>query len=283
MCLQPGSGRGRETELRSDEAEFGVQHRWPWRDKGLVFGKDGIMTGEGVKKGKGRIKAPPYESDDREMPKSYALQYWFQSIPHVSSKSHWIGIIHFLRTFQGEEFGDQSKNLPKKRQTSRASYQWWAMDFGCFIRSCCSKLWFWRGEELWGDFSQLCSMVFAVCFIVFLKSCVSCQALAQAVKQNSALTFLNLIGKNIGDEGAKAWCLVRMRSWGEKRSEERQRKDQDTARLKMTLGKWQKAMQCSVDFQMHSSGWNLWWQVIGVFLRYLACIGQILVEKRNTS
>ena len=57
-------------------------------------------------------------------------------------------------------------------------------------------------------------------FIVFLKSCVSCQALAQAVEQNSALTILDLIGNFIGSEGAKAWCLGG--------SEERQRKDQDT-------------------------------------------------------
>ena len=37
------------------------------------------------------------------------------------------------------------------------------------------------------------------------------------------------------------------------------------SRMKETSGKWRKAMQCSVDFQMHSSSWNLWWQVIGVF------------------
>ena len=29
-------------------------------------------------------------------------------------------------------------------------------------------------EKLWGDFSQLCGIMCAVCFIVFLKSCVSC-------------------------------------------------------------------------------------------------------------
>ena len=42
-------------------------------------------------------------------------------------------IFHVLRTFQGEEFGDHSKMVQSKRQTSRASYQWWAMDFDCFI------------------------------------------------------------------------------------------------------------------------------------------------------
>ena len=52
-----------------------------------------------------------------------------------------------------------------------------------------------------------------MCFIVFLKSFLSCQALAEALQQNSSLTDLNLMGNNIGDEGAKAWCLVRMGSW----------------------------------------------------------------------
>jgi len=69
-----------------------------------------------------------------------------------------------------------------------------------------------RWEELWGDFSQLCGMMCAVCFIAFLKSRVSCQALAEALKQNSSLTDLDLAFNNIGDEGAKAWCPVRMGS-----------------------------------------------------------------------
>ena len=67
---------------------------------------------------------------------------------------------------------------------------------------------------------HVCSMMCAVRFIVFLKSCVSCQALAQAVEQNSTLTVLYLRSNNIADEGAKAWCPVRMGSRGEKRSEE---------------------------------------------------------------
>ena len=57
--------------------------------------------------------------------------------------------------------------------------------------------------------------MFAVCCVlcasfVSLKSCVACQALAEAVQQNSILTHLDLSGNNISDEGAKAWCLVRM-------------------------------------------------------------------------
>ena len=50
-----------------------------------------------------------------------------------------------------------------------------------------------------------------VCF----SSHVSCQALAEALKQNSTLTGLNLERNNIGPEGAKAWCLGRTVSWGE--------------------------------------------------------------------
>ena len=46
------------------------------------------------------------------------------------------------------------------------------------------------------------------------------------------------------------------------------------SRMKETSGKWRKAMQCSVDFQMHSSGWNLWWQVIVVFW----CIWHVLAR-----
>ena len=59
-------------------------------------------------------------------------------------------------------------------------------------------------------------MVFALGFIAFLKSCVSCQALAEALKRNSTLTAVDLQSNNIGPEGAKAWCLVRMGSWGER-------------------------------------------------------------------
>ena len=39
---------------------------------------------------------------------------------------------------------------------------------------------------------------------------VCCEALAEGLKYNSALTNLDLKENNIGPEGAKAWCLVRM-------------------------------------------------------------------------
>jgi len=58
-------------------------------------------------------------------------------------------------------------------------------------------------EKLWGDCSQLCGIMCVVCFMVFLKSCVYCQALAEGLKENSTLTNLNLENNNIGPEGAK--------------------------------------------------------------------------------
>ena len=58
---------------------------------------------------------------------------------------------------------------------------------------------------------HVCGMC-ALCFLVFLTSRVSCQALAKALQQNSTLTEVYLCENNIGDEGAKAWCLVRMGS-----------------------------------------------------------------------
>ena len=35
----------------------------------MVFGEDGIMRGEGVKKGKGRVKGQLFESEVRDMTK----------------------------------------------------------------------------------------------------------------------------------------------------------------------------------------------------------------------
>ena len=68
-----------------------------------------------------------------------------------------------------------------------------------------------------GRFSHVCGIWCVLCAsFVSLKSCVSCQALAQALTQNSTLTDLFLTENNIGPEGAKAWCLARMGSWGER-------------------------------------------------------------------
>ena len=97
----------------------------------------------------------------------------------------------------------------------------------------------------------------ALGFVEFLKSCVSCQALAEAVKQNSTLTSVAWRGNNIGPEGAKAWCLVRMGPWGEWEWSEAKERSRHR-RMKVTLGKWRKAIQHSVESQMcHISRANL--------------------------
>ena len=67
-----------------------------------------------------------------------------------------------------------------------------------------------RDEKNYGEIvAYVCGMC-AFCLIVFLKSFVSCQALAEALKQNSAVTNLNLHSNSIGPDGAKAWCSARM-------------------------------------------------------------------------
>ena len=87
MCLLPGVGRGPETERHSDAAGFGGQQHRRWRGEGLVFGEGGDMRGVGVKKGKGRIKTRPYESDSREMTKGNAMHVDFQM--HSSGWNLW--------------------------------------------------------------------------------------------------------------------------------------------------------------------------------------------------
>ena len=52
-----------------------------------MFGEDGVMRGEGVKKGKGRVKAQLFESEVREMTKGNAVQYWCSDVPNISLKS----------------------------------------------------------------------------------------------------------------------------------------------------------------------------------------------------
>ena len=89
VCLLPGSGRGLATELQSDEPGFVRQQHRPRRGEGLVFGEDGVMRGEGVKKGKGRVKAQLFESQVREMMKGNAVQRWFSDVPRL--RSHSIG------------------------------------------------------------------------------------------------------------------------------------------------------------------------------------------------
>ena len=100
---------------------------------------------------------------------------------------------------------------------------------------------------------QLCGMC-ALCFIVLLKSCVSCQALAQAMEQNLTLTYLCLYYKNVGDEGAKAWCLVRMVSWGERRSEEIQKGRIKTCRTSIDCSNSKIKTQLESIFLWQESG-----------------------------
>ena len=53
-----------------------------------MFGEDGVMRGEGVKKGKGRVKAQLFESEVREMTKVDAVQYWCSiDVPRLRSHS----------------------------------------------------------------------------------------------------------------------------------------------------------------------------------------------------
>ena len=94
------------------------------------------------------------------------------------------------------------------------------MTHGLFIVSCVLAAWNQHFEmgmgRTTGKFRIFFLQFFTMCalgFIVFLKSRVSCQALAEALKQNSSLTNLVLGRNNIGPEGTKAWCLVKMVSW----------------------------------------------------------------------
>ena len=86
--------------------------------------------------------------------------------------------------------------------------------FYCFIWSWWLKSKF-RDRTNYGETFRIVLLCVPACFVV-LKSFVSWQALAEALKQNSTLTNLNLARNNIGDPGAKAWCLSRMMSWGER-------------------------------------------------------------------
>ena len=52
-----------------------------------MFGEDGVMRGEGVKKGKGRVKAQLFESEVRERTTGKAVQYWCSDVPNISLKS----------------------------------------------------------------------------------------------------------------------------------------------------------------------------------------------------
>ena len=98
-----------------------------------------------------------------------------------------------------------------------------------------------------GRSSQLCGMMCAVCFIVFLKPCGSCQALAEAVQQNSTLTDLDLYENNVGPEGAKAWCLDVFGLFGEDGVMRGEGVKKGTGRIKTQPF---EGKQCSVESQV---------------------------------
>ena len=64
-----------------------------------------------------------------------------------------------------------------------------------------------RGRE---NMLQLCGMCVLCVSSFFFKLFVPCQALAEELQRNFSLTDLTLASNNVGPEGAKAWCLVRM-------------------------------------------------------------------------
>ena len=90
MCLLPGSGWRPQRELHPDKPVFGWKQHRSRRGQGLVFrlfGEDGVMRGVGVKKGKGRIKTRPCESEVRKILRSTAGQRWFSDLPRLWSNS----------------------------------------------------------------------------------------------------------------------------------------------------------------------------------------------------
>ena len=95
----------------------------------------------------------------------------------------------------------------------------------------------------------------------FSQSFVSCQALAEALNQNSALPHLKLFNENIGPEGAKAWCLVRMVSWGERGWRNCKRRIKTSFVWKWHIRKCRKAMQLQYWWKVVHPG-RLTWNII---------------------
>ena len=131
MCLLPGSGRGPETELHPDGAAFGAQQHRRWRVKGLVFGlfgDDGVMSGEAQWSNAERTDQDTavwkrrQGNDERRYNAASNLRCTMLVEQISVNWKLFFTIVHFLRTFQWEEFGDQSKIVQNKRQTSKASY-----------------------------------------------------------------------------------------------------------------------------------------------------------------
>ena len=116
-----------------------------------------------------------------------------------------------------------------------------------------SRWWCWPIWKTNAAVKAFCNFTVRACCVLHRTSqvmwCVSWQALAEALQYNFSLTNLDLERGNIGPEGAKAWCLVRMMWWGERAG----RKAKEGSRhscLTVRSGKWRKAMQCSIGSQM---------------------------------
>ena len=165
--------------------------------------------------------------------------------------------------------------MQNKRQTSRASYQWWAMDFGCFIWSCCLNLWVWRREELWGHY---------VCLGLHRVSQVMCLLPGSGWGPETELhpdepwiwraATSEMKGRRLG-----VWW-----GWGHegRGSEEIAKEGARHGRMKVTWGKWGRQCnaalisRCIHPIEICDDKWLGYFDV-------LACIGQILVEQRNNN
>ena len=138
-----------------------------------------------------------------------------------------------------------------------------------FLPAGDSRWWCWPIWKTNAAVKAFCNFTVRACCVLHRTSqvmwCVSWQALAKALQQNSSLTDLHLSYNNIGPEGAKAWCLVRMVSWGE-RVWRKAKKGSRHSCLTVRSGKWRKVTQCSIGAQMTQMcqiyHWSLWWQLI---------------------
>ena len=80
----------------------------------------------------------------------------------------------------------------------------------------------------------------------------SCQALAECLRQNSALRNLNLVWNGIDSEGAKAWCLVWMVWRRGKQAAGFHRKDHTAMHLKVKSVKCWKDLKGMQSVVLHS-------------------------------
>ena len=113
-------------------------------------------------------------------------------VARLSFTSQWLKIF-------SESLVIKVSNSNSKEEQIRIVHHWWATSHG--------------PPMVWSVFSAW-NFVLEILMIcaswTFCSRFSPCQALAEALEQNSTLTVLDLRGNGIGDDGAKAWCLVRM-------------------------------------------------------------------------